>query len=200
MKITQTPASASRNAPAISRESATKYEAAREVGPQVSTPSIDITRYGSVSSVGASDGSFFTVKLNPASGAGSYIIGDPYGLIAASVGKTYKEPEAAPGTSVEALKAATQQGISLKGVHYQVAVSKNQFANPLRMLMGNFDGSFASVPINVVGTTRPDWDNDKLVVIEFKNPITLDSRNALTLDVDAGESVVLTFFVAAFGY
>jgi hypothetical protein len=200
MKITSaTPANAVRTvgskADAISRT-----EAAREVAPQVATPTADITRFGSVSSVGASDGSFFTVTLTPGTGAKEYIIGDPYGLIAAAVGKTFTEPTGASGTTPAALKASTQQGIALKGVHYQVTVSKNQFSNPLRMIMGNYDGSFASVPINVVGTTRPDWQNDKLVVIEFKNNITLDSRNALTLTVTAGESVDLTFFVAAFGF
>lgn len=176
-----------------------EQEAAEEVAPHVYNPFTEITRYGSVSKVNASDGSFFVVKLAPGATAKDYIIGDPYGLVAAAQNRAYDEPDDAPGTTVAALKAATQQGIAISAVHYQVSASPNQFANPFRLVFGNFDGSAESKPMNVLGTTRPDWDNDKLLVMEFGKPVILDSRRALTLRVDANEEATLNFFVAAFG-
>lgn len=199
MKITQAPAVMKVTAPAR-RATANEYQAAKEVSPQVSTPDSEITRYGSVSSVGMSDGSFVSITLTPGTTAKEYVIGDAFGLIEAAMGKNYDEPTSIAGSTPAAFKAATQQGIAIKGVHYQVTTSKNQFSNPLRVTSGNYDGSLRSVPVNVVGTTRPDWQNDKLVVIEFKQNIILDSRNALTLTVNGGESVNLTLYIGAYGF
>lgn len=178
----------------------TQYEAAREVAPRVATPDAEITRYGSVSKVGSSDGSFFTVVLTPGTSADkTYIIGDPYNLIEAASGRGYDDPDLAPGTTVAALKSATQQGIAIRGIHYQVSVSASQFANSLQVVMGNYDGTFASMPVNVSGATRPDFYNDKLLVLEFNQPVTLDSRRAIALTVTKGETVTLTFYVSAYG-
>lgn len=192
----QAPTARRTSAPAVNRAAV-----AREVEPHQVVTDAQITRHGSVATIGASNGSFVTITLTPGtSAAKEYIIGDAYGLIAAAIGKSYSEPDSVSGNTPAGFKNATQQGIAISGIHYQVSTSASQFAQPLKMVSGNYDGSFAARPLNVLGTSRPDYQNDKLLVFEFTNNIVLDSRNALSLTVAAGEEVTLNIFIASFGF
>ena len=184
----------------VSRASAQTTAAASAVAPETYTPENEITRYGNVAKVGASSGSSFTLTLTPGSTAKTYVIGDPHKAVNAALDKpAWSEPEAAPGSTPEAIKALAAEGFAISGVHYQVTSSSAQFGNPLKQVMGNHDGSYAAVPVNILATSRPDYQNDKLLIVEFKRPARLDSRNCFTLKVNAGESVTLNFFVAAYG-
>jgi hypothetical protein len=174
---------------------------ASRVGPQAALPNPIINRFGAVSRIMASPGAFVTITIaNAATGVRTYAIGDPDGIIEAAFGVTWEKTMTVAGSTAAAFRASTRDGVAFVSLQYRVTASAAQFSNSFRKVSGNTDGSVQAIPLPVQATARPDFFTDKLLVFDFPDPIVLDSRNALTLVVNASETVNLVFAVGVFGF
>ena len=182
---------------------ASKYPvqtAVQDVSQQIVTSNNQPTRFGAVASLSAQAGSYFTISINnTATGSRTYVLGDPYGIIEAGFGVTWEKTFTVPGSTATAWRASTQQGYAISAINYIVSAAA-QFSNPLRIITGFTDGSVGSVPANVLGATMPTNFNDKQLILEFPDNLTLDAYHALTLTVAASTTVTLNCFVAAFAF
>lgn len=162
-----------------------------------------ISRSSSVVSKNVNQGSLpkpasFRVTLTPGGADKKFIIGDPLGLIAAiNSGITYTEPTS--GTiAPAALKAVLQNKTVISGFSIESSVSASQLATNPVLVSGEMDGNAQTRIIDLSTAKRNDAQNDKLLTIDLsENPIVLDKFRAFTLDVVSGETVNITFFIAA---
>ena len=126
----------------------------------------------------------------------TFLMGDPTGLIADVNGLG----GATAPTGVKTTHAVFSQTlvtapIAVKSVQYQVLVNPSQFASNFEMILSDIDGQKNSVVEDPSAFIRNNQFNDKLLTMDFENPIIFNWQRALVLDVAAGETATLTFFV-----
>ena len=139
----------------------------------------------------------FSLTFDNSAGAAttSFRAFDGNGLVAAIDGAATAPSS---GTVTPAVIAATtiDNPIVISGFNYQTDTSVNQFAQPISFKKGNIDGRIVSLP-NVVAKAKRNTQFQNLL-LTIDQPVVIDGNTALDLDVIAGETVDLTFFVEGF--
>lgn len=172
-----------------------------KLSPGVQSLNNPVSNMGSVSKINVPVGNpsalgSFRVALTSASGAAkNFIIGDPSGLLSSLKGGTNAAPDSWTGGITVAAAQATfaYAPVAIKSINYQVTASSAQFANTFQYLIGDIDGSFRFENIPVNAAQRNTAYNDKLLTIEFEQPLVLSWNRALFLNVNDGEDVYLEF-------
>lgn len=128
--------------------------------------------------------------------AATFLMGDPTGLIAEVNGLGAALSPTGLKTTHDVFKATLVTApIAVKSIQYQTLVSPAQFSENFEILLADIDAQKNSVVEDPSAFIRNNQFNDKLLTMDFENPIIFNWQRALTLVVAAGEVATLTFFV-----
>jgi hypothetical protein len=136
-------------------------------------------------------------KLDNSAGGSTttFLIGDPTGLVEEVHGLT---PTAPVGQKVshdvfkETLRSAP---IAIKSIQYKVKVDASQFSEQFEYLIADIDTQKNSVIEDPSSYERNNQENDKLLTLDFETPLVMNWQRALKINVAAGETVTLTFYI-----
>lgn len=139
----------------------------------------------------------FSIVLDNSAGMAttSFRVFDGNGLVSDIDGAA---TAASSGTVAPAVIAATtiDNPIVITGFNYETDTSVNQFSQPVSFKKGNIDGRIVALP-NVVAKAKRNTQFQNLL-LTIDQPVVIDGNTSLDIDVIAGETVTLTFFVEGF--
>ena len=141
--------------------------------------------------------SAFTVTLtNGTSNQISFRLFDATQIVQSVTGVT-KNTAYTPTVSKAALEASTYGNpIVLSGFNYQVSSDNSQFAENFDIIRCSIDGRQVTHP-NIIQKARRNTQFDsKLLTIQER--VVVDGQTSFDIDVQASETVTLTFFVEGF--
>lgn len=142
--------------------------------------------------------SAFTMTLDNSSGTqvANYRAFDQSGIVTAIDSATKSAPDSATAgvTATEATTIASP--IVMSGFNYQVQSSNTQFSNKFDVVRGSIDGRLVTHPSIIQKARRNTQFDTKLLTIAER--IVIDDQTAIDVDVNASETVTLTFFVEGF--
>lgn len=172
------------------------------IGPKVKGDMAPVQSVGNVYDVGDAIQSSpmitsidFTLDNSGGGVAKNYLIFDGFGFFAANSGASVNAPDSA-SSSVPAIKAMSQfSPMLISGFNYEVTVSTAQFQNALSHTFGDATGSSDKAPVLVNQAKRNNQFNSKLLT--FEGAWYIDGFRGFFLTVNAGETVLLSFFIGA---
>ena len=141
--------------------------------------------------------SAFTVTIvNGTSAAKSYRLFDATGIVSSVTGVA-KTTTYTPTVSKASLEASTYGNpIVLSGFNYQVSSDNSQFAKNFDIIRCSIDGRQVTHP-NIIQKARRNTQFDsKLLTIQER--VVVDGQTSFDIDIQASETVTLTFFVEGF--
>jgi len=141
--------------------------------------------------------SAFTVTIvNGTSAAKSYRLFDATGIVSSVTGVA-KTTTYTPTVSKASLEASTYGNpIVLSGFNYQVSSDNSQFAKNFDIIRCSIDGRQVTHP-NIIQKARRNTQFDsKLLTIQER--VVVDGQTSFDIEVQASETVTLTFFVEGF--
>lgn len=128
--------------------------------------------------------------------ANTFLMGDPTGLIAEVNNLGGALSPTGVKTTHDVFKATLVSApIAVKSIQYQVLNNPSQFSNNFEVVLADIDAQKNSVIEEPSAFIRNNQFNDKLLTMDFENPIIFNWQRALVLEVNAGEVATLTFFV-----
>lgn len=139
----------------------------------------------------------FTITLDNSAGMAttSYRLFDGNGLVA-DIDGAATAPSS--GTVDPAVIASTtiNKPIIISGYNYQTDTSVNQFSQTVNFKKANIDGRIIALP-NIIAKAKRNTQFQSLL-LTINQPVEIDGETAMDVDVIAGETVDLTFFVEGF--
>jgi hypothetical protein len=141
--------------------------------------------------------SAFTVTLtNATSATVSYRLFDATAIVSSVTGVA-KNTTYTPTVAKAALENTTYGNpIVLSGFNYQVSSDNSQFAQNFDIIRCSIDGRQVTHP-NIIQKARRNTQFDsKLLTIQER--VVVDSQTSFDINVQASETVTLTFFVEGF--
>lgn len=141
--------------------------------------------------------SAFTVTIvNGTSAAKSYRLFDATSIVSSVTGVS-KITTYTPTVSKASLEASTYGNpIVLSGFNYQVSSDNSQFAKNFDIIRCSIDGRQVTHP-NIIQKARRNTQFDsKLLTIQER--VVVDGQTSFDIEVQASETVTLTFFVEGF--
>ena len=141
--------------------------------------------------------SAFTVTLtNGTASSISFRLFDATAIVSSVTGVA-KNTTYTPTVAKAALEATTYGNpIVLSGFNYQVSSDNSQFAQNFDIVRCSIDGRQVTHP-NIIQKARRNTQFDsKLLTIQER--VVVDSQTAFDINVQASETVTLTFFVEGF--
>ncbi len=141
--------------------------------------------------------SAFTVTLtNGTASAISFRLFDATAIVSSVTGVA-KNTTYTPTVAKAALESTTYGNpIVLSGFNYQVSSDNSQFAQNFDIVRCSIDGRQVTHP-NIIQKARRNTQFDsKLLTIQER--VVVDSQTAFDINVQASETVTLTFFVEGF--
>jgi len=141
--------------------------------------------------------SAFTVTLTNATSAQiSFRLFDATAIVSSVTGVA-KNTTYTPTVAKAALEASTYGNpIVLSGFNYQVSSDNSQFAKNFDIIRCSIDGRQVTHP-NIIQKARRNTQFDsKLLTIQER--VVVDGQTSFDIDIQASETVTLTFFVEGF--
>ena len=141
--------------------------------------------------------SAFTVTLaNATSDTISYRLFDATAIVSSVTGVA-KNTTYTPTVAKASLEASTYGNpIVLSGFNYQVSSNNSQFAQNFDIIRCSIDGRQVTHP-NIIQKARRNTQFDsKLLTIQER--VVVDGQTSFDINVQASETVTLTFFVEGF--
>ena len=143
--------------------------------------------------------SAFTATLtNTTTGALTFSLFDATGIVSAVTGSA--------GTTTAVYTVGSQGGpttastygnpIVLSGFNYQVSSDNSQFANQFDIIRCSIDGRQVTHP-NIIQKARRNTQFDSNL-LTIQERVVVDGQTAFRINVNASETVTLTFFVEGF--
>ena len=138
-------------------------------------------------------GTFYLCLDNSAGGsAKKYVIGDPFGFVAARLdGESLSNPDSGSISPAAIKNSLGSCPVAVGAINYNVAQSGTQFSQPFRFVCADIDGTGSEKNISVSAARRNNAMNDKLITLEFPKPYFLGANTAFVITVAAGEKVTL---------
>jgi hypothetical protein len=138
----------------------------------------------------------FTFDNSAGAGVTTFLMGDPTGLIAEVNNLGAAVSPTGLKTTHDVFKATLVTApIAVKSIQYQVLNNPSQFSQNFEVLLSDIDAQKNSVVEDPSAFIRNNQFNDKLLTMDFENPIIFNWQRGLVLDVNPGEVATLTFFV-----
>jgi len=141
--------------------------------------------------------SAFTCTItNATSNSVSHRLFDATGIVSSVTG-TGKNTTYTPTVGKASLEASTYGNpIVLSGFNYQVSSDNSQFAKNFDIIRCSIDGRQVTHP-NIIQKARRNTQFDsKLLTIQER--VVVDGQTSFDIDIQASETVTLTFFVEGF--
>lgn len=141
---------------------------------------------------------YITYTLTNASGGPlTYVIGDPFGLVAGAFGATWTQPTSVRGGSVAAVQDSfSTQPVAITGFNY-VVNNAAQFTELVRYVGASQDGRIYGEPINIDATLRNNQYVATRQTVQFEQDYALDTDHAFTFAVPDTFSATITLYVGA---
>jgi hypothetical protein len=177
---------------------------AERLTPPVQVSTTPISSFGSVADMrGFSSNSrrmpsslIFTIT-NGTAGVLTYVIGDPDGMVAGKLGRTFTQPTSAQGITVAAAQNSLRSAaLLITGMNYSTNNGATQFSRTFQFVDADYDRANV-IDIRPTEAERNTAQNPNLLTLNFKEPFELDWNSAFLIDVPNGGTVTLTLFIGA---
>ena len=142
--------------------------------------------------------SAFSMTMDNLTGTSSkkYRLFDTNGVLAAINGVLDGADSTTLGTTGALEKTTDATPVVLSGFNYQVSTDASQFAQTFDISRGSIDGRSVNHPNIIAKAKRNTQFDAKLLTIDER--FVIDGNSGIEVEVEAGEKVVLTFFVEGF--
>lgn len=140
----------------------------------------------------------FTCDNSGGGTAKVYDFFDPAGIVANLAGGTRYQASPTELTMAIINKVIQGSPVLFSGFRMEVSSSVAQFNNVLKLYEGSLDGALAQIPIHLEDALEGDKYNEKIQ--SYRADIMINKFRMLSLSVDAGETVKVTFFINAMAY
>jgi|688.fasta_scaffold225641_3 hypothetical protein len=177
---------------------------AERLTPPVQVSTTPITSFGSVADLrGYSSNSrrmpssLIVTMTNATVGTLTYVLGDPDGMVAGKLNRTFTQPTSAQGISVAAVQNSLRSAsLLINGMNYSTNNGPVQFAQTFQFVDADYDRANI-IDIQPTQAERNTAQNPNLLTLSFKEPYELDWNSAFLINVPAGGTVTLTLFIGA---
>lgn len=176
---------------------------AERLAPPVQVSTQGITSFGSVadfrgysSNTRRMPTSFSVTCTNGTLAPVEYRVGDPDGIVAAKVGRTFTNPTSGSVTIAALFATLRSASLLIKGVNYNTTDGLVQFNQPFQFADADYD-RLNIIDIYPTEAERNTAQNPNLLTLSFKEPFELDWNSTFLITVAPGETATLTFFIGA---